>query len=770
MLRSAVPLVSSFALLWAAAAGAQPAASPQPFPVPTPAGAAGGDCDADGLCLSVTVAPADPADPDACGTQTGIVAEVGDQLAWCYTLTNHSDRTLLWHTLRDDANGTLFSQRQQPVEPGASLRYVRLRTATEAFAGTVTATWSASAERPGYHHDDTEPFAYVDAADGTPAEMTGGFAGTRSAPVTLPFELTFFGNSSDQLCVGKNGAVEFGTLSCVLPMVYGMPSNYAAAVIAPAWTDLSDTDGEVRYKTIGAPGQRRFVIEWRDMVLGWPAMPGYTFELVIEEETGDLVYQYASTGSGLGDSGDAGSRSVVGVQPDRLSALVYSSFQPRLGPGKAIRWSPLLPDALSAVGSVEADIGAAELTLPIPELNGHAATGVSISQPLVLINSGTRALHWSADRYPATTRPSAPVAVSSGGAIRHATPRRPLASAAGRPQPSPGGAGLLGEVAVPAFGVEFAPNVLRDYTAFDLRAPATATTVLSDMLDTHGLSISGGDFVGEDFDRQWLIDWRSNRLHTIDTASGALQTIGQAFPQGAVAGEGWMGMAWDPAEDVLYAASVSAACGWSGLYRIDRDTAAASFVGPVVTGRNVCLVDIAIDQNGQMYGLDISEDALVRIDKHTGIGELVGSLGVDAEYEQGLTFDRAAGTLYWTAFVGEQGAVATIDPLSGVPSFLGPTRDAHQVTSLAIARRGGDCAQPADVPWLLLDVEAGVVEPGAAPAFVQVGFDATALAAGRYEAQICVFSNDPAYRHRPAVIPVSFLVELADQVFADGFD
>ena len=723
-----------------------------------------GDCDPTGLCLQITVGLSDPANPQACASSNSVTAEVGQSLTWCYTLTNNSGQTLNWHNLQDDLHGSVFSQLNQPVTSGSTHQYVRVRSAGSVHNAAVNATWTASVERPSYQHDDSVNFDYIDATDGQVAQMVGGFPGTRTAPVTLPFNFTYFGVTSNQLCVGHNGAAEFGVGSCVLPMVFGLPAVYGAAVIAPAWTELVDSVGTVHTKTIGSsPGSRKFVVQWSQVSLAWPSVvPGLDFQLVLEEGSNTLTFQYAA----MGANGSNGERSVVGLQPDRMSALNYSTFQQTLPAGRAIRWTPILPTAVTATASAQLDVGAAQLLLPIPQLTGFTGVGVVTSQPLVLINTGNRALSWSAGEYPARHLEIVAAPGASRASTRTAHPRRPQSGSG----PVTRSTARLpsGLAAVPSWGLERIVGAQRDYVSLDLLNPSAPSTVLSNFHLTS--SASGMDFVGNDFSQQWVIDWRNNNVHTVNPGNGSAQLVGQAFPGNVVPGEGWMGMAWDPASDQLYAVSVSEACGWSGLYRIDRASAAASFVGAIVTGANVCITDIAFDQNGQLYGVDISEDALVLIDKTNGISQLVGELGFDAEFEQGLKFDRASGTLYWTAFVDEQGAVASIDPLTGTPTLLAPTREFHQLMPFSIATAGGDCSQPSDIPWLQLDLVSGELQPGSAPAFINVEFNASQLSAGVYEASICIFNNDPAYRVAPARVPVRLTVQAETPIFASGFE
>jgi hypothetical protein len=725
-------------------------------------------CSAEGLCLAVTVGLADPAHPEACPSGASLVADVGEQISWCYTLSNTGTQALAWQTLTDTVHGAVFSELQQSIGPGENFQFVALEVAGAVIDADVVATWTGAPSRPTYTSNDSAPFDFIDASDGTPLDMIGGFVNSHSSAVQAPFPITYFGTTTDQLCVGKNGAIVVGLDVCGIPMTYAFPSSYVSNAIAPAWSGYADTGGTVYTKTIGTPGHRQFVVEWKDLSLSFPEMAGFTFETVFDEASGTILFQYESTGSGTGDFGDAGEQAVSGLQADASTALQYSSFTPTLTPGKAILWTPQIPaGVLSTTSSAHADVGAAQLILPVAELDASAAVGIHVTQPLVIGNGGNRTLTWSAGEYPGAQKLPSRASVSR-------PPTDASTSGLRRPTDVPAGMNLAprsirGSFALPAYGVELSSTSM-DYITFDGFAPGNASTILGG-LGPSDINFSGGDFVDNDFSRVWMLDFYREQLSTLDTLTGELHLVGWSSPQRTVAGEAWWGTSWDPTTGNYYAVSNNNTCTWSGLYSIDRTTAVASFVGKIETGGNTCVVDIAVDQGGQMVGLDTSNDVLLSIDKTSGAAQVVGPLGVDAQYAQSLKFDRTTGTLYWASYVDHFGGIATIDPVTGTATPVAPIGAGVQIFALSIAKAGGDCTQPLDASWLSLQTSTGSVAPGDPVQLAMVDFDATALAAGSYDATICVFSNDPSHRTSPAQVPVHFNVApQEDAIFADGFE
>jgi hypothetical protein len=212
-----------------------------------------------------------------------------------------------------------------------------------------------------------------------------------------------------------------------------------------------------------------------------------------------------------------------------------------------------------------------------------------------------------------------------------------------------------------------------------------------------------------------------------------------------------------------------ASCSQSTLFTIDLTSGATQQVG---TASGVCVIDIAIDPSGQMYGVDIVLDNTVAIDKTNGSVQVIGPTGFDFNYAEGMDFDPSTGILYFAGFDRGGtglGTMYTIDLSSGAATVIAPIGpNGVETDAFAIAVASGPCATPTDVPWLSENPISGTTPPaGNDP--VTVTFDATGLSAGTYDANICVNTNDTTQRH--AAVPVELTVTGADDtIFANGFD
>ncbi len=110
----------------------------------------------------------------------------------------------------------------------------------------------------------------------------------------------------------------------------------------------------------------------------------------------------------------------------------------------------------------------------------------------------------------------------------------------------------------------------------------------------------------------------------------------------------------------------------NNLYSFNMSTLTATLVGsfPNPTG---AMIDIAINWfSGIGYGYDLITDDAWTFDPVTGTTTLLGPLGFDANYGQGMDIDQATGTIYLSAFNNTTftGQLRTMDPVTGATTLL----------------------------------------------------------------------------------------------------
>jgi hypothetical protein len=267
------------------------------------------------------------------------------------------------------------------------------------------------------------------------------------------------------------------------------------------------------------------------------------------------------------------------------------------------------------------------------------------------------------------------ILINFGLAVVFAVTATVLATARSIPPSGPPTISPLQDVIYPAYALEVGPG--EELVKIpDITAPGTWDTIAS-TTDTDYLA---GDFVGGDLSKLYVLDGTSNELHTLDTTTGDDTTVGPSVP---LSGHIWTG-ATGTTGGTLYTSSTSGEA--SHLYRVNTATGLATVVGEITNAP--CIIDIAINAAGELYGLDACHDALMRIDPTTGAGTLIGSTGFDADYAQGMDFEDRSGTLYLAAYntTLSRGELRIADTATGNSVLVGPFPDGVEVDALAFAK------------------------------------------------------------------------------------
>lgn len=731
-------------------------------------GNGGFNCSAEGICLQLTLAPADRNIPGLCGTATTLQVAAGDQVNFCYRVTNNSGQPMAYQSLSDNVNGVLFSEIDHALAPGETWQFNR--TTTIADSATVTAGWTAQNERSsGYTatysasgsgdrlfadgFDDTDPApgsGFIDITTiGTPLNLAHQYA---TANVTMPFSFTFYGRTSNRLCVGNSGDIQFGISNCENFPNFALPYLNVDSAIFPFWDNLH-TNGQVYTAVIGEAPNRRFVVEWyqKDRFFAPSTTETVTFEAIFSEADGGIAFEYLDTTFGS-SADDHGANATIGLQRNVDQADQYSYNQPSVGDGSSLIWTRNVPTTYTGSATVQIVSTAAHATVTPSALSMNVSAGQSTSTNLTIGNSGNRNLNWSLREAASNAHlplvsafvvPMGDPAAFSGGPAPFA---RPSSSAtAGRT-----GAGSVESAypEVPSVAIESFSGTLKRFNA---EQPRDWQTVGA--LDAGPENLfTGGDYLDGDFSTLYALNFYNNGLYAVSTSDGHAQFIATAtgLPSQSISG-----LKQDPRTGVVYVTTLPPdASGTSTLWRIDMATAATTLVGPIT--HSIAIIDIAFNSLGQMYGIDIATDALLAIDKNTGQGSVIGSIGFNANYASGMAFDMTTDVLYFATVESFGGfnvfqEMWTVDTTTGAATLVNPvslTPGEIQIDAFAIARQPTACASYADVPWLSFNLTSGTTAPGQT-SNVLVNANSQGLSPGSYQATVCVLSNDASQRRVP---------------------
>ncbi len=285
-----------------------------------------------------------------------------------------------------------------------------------------------------------------------------------------------------------------------------------------------------------------------------------------------------------------------------------------------------------------------------------------------------------------------------------------------------------GQLRVPDGTSAYATDAgLAQVVQFDLDVPATLNS-----LAPFAQFVWAGDFAGGDFSKTYALR-DDNTLVTFDSLTGAATIIGVVPPPPG--GETYTGMAYDASTGTMYASSCNITT--SSLFTVDLGAPSTTLVGAITN--SPCTIGIAVDDGGQMYGFDLVNDSLMSIDKATGAGTIIGSLGFDANFGQGMDWDSATGQLYLAAFNNGtfQAELRIADTTTGNTALVGAlgTPGTSQLGWVAIAA-GGSSSN-----WVYAVPDSGTVPAGGSTTF-DVVFDATSLIrVGDYTAELSFSGN-----------------------------
>ena len=266
----------------------------------------------------------------------------------------------------------------------------------------------------GYLATDSTVYSFVDIAGASGGASVLADTDDGMAALTLPFPFQFYGQAYTIVCVSSNGALYFVAdpggcafndfanvdITAVVP-----PGDRPA--LLPLWSDLTFQaagSGAAFYQAMGAPGQRRFVVQWNNAYPQGSANP-VTFQVVLSEAGHTILFQYKTIALGAANPASKGALATVGI---RNAAGLANARQ--------IAWSyqaSVIGDhsaLLFSAGDSSAPVTTAAVSGPAGS-NGWYRGSVQVALTATDAGGGTPSTHYSLDGGP-TLPYSSPFGVS----------------------------------------------------------------------------------------------------------------------------------------------------------------------------------------------------------------------------------------------------------------------------------------------------------------------------------------------------------------------
>ena len=310
----------------------------------------------------------------------------------------------------------------------------------------------------------------------------------------------------------------------------------------------------------------------------------------------------------------------------------------------------------------------------------------------------------------------APAAASNGdfprGIAAPSYGRAPFCNTTGSAKPG----SLTGSVA-------YAFDIYPGYNFFSFNTDDPSTQNIISLITIEPF---GGTFDATHTSFVWVIDYNDGYLKKVDVATGEVTSVGYA---GFITGQTPTGLTCDKATGILYASATDGST--STIYTVDPATGAATIVGNTT---DPLLIDICIDGTGQMYGYDISDDNAYIIDKTTGASYMIGSIGFDANYAQGMGWDPVNDIIYLAAYNNSTGSgeLRILDRVTGNTTLIGSL--GGEMDGLAFPGGGRS--------WLSVGEDPVIIPPGSSAEF-PVYFNSADLDVGSYRTGNITLSSNP---------------------------
>ena len=150
-------------------------------------------------------------------------------------------------------------------------------------------------------------------------------------------------------------------------------------------------------------------------------------------------------------------------------------------------------------------------------------------------------------------------------------------------------------------------------------------------------------------------------LYKMDSETGVVTLVGNII---GMSSDQPNGISYCRNNDKYYIVSST------NFYSFDLETLTATYIGPFNAGG--LMIDLCFDWAGFCYAYDLADDNAYTINISTGNATLLGPLGYDANYGQGMSYDFESSTIYLSAFNNSTftGQLRTMNPVTGMTTLI----------------------------------------------------------------------------------------------------
>jgi hypothetical protein len=193
-----------------------------------------------------------------------------------------------------------------------------------AAATVITSAATKGPDAGGYSATDSAVYSLVDISGGSGGTSILADVDDGVAALTIPFAFRFYGKSYTIVCASSNGALYLVDLATSCDGFFDFantdisstatPNDFAA--LLPFWSDLTfqvPGGGSVFYQTIGVPGSRKFVVQWKDAYPQGSLNP-VTFQVILHEGSNRVLFQYQNVNLGAVNPTSNGGRATIGIR------------------------------------------------------------------------------------------------------------------------------------------------------------------------------------------------------------------------------------------------------------------------------------------------------------------------------------------------------------------------------------------------------------------------------------------------------------------------